>query len=298
LFHITGLICQIVTSLVAPSPLILSYRFEPEVMLDSIREYTPGFALGAVTAFVALTGAESFTRSDFSSFERIYSGGAPVSAATAQKFEAATGCQMHGCFGMTETSAPTIFAPFGIPGRVDPASGALTVGIPSPGTMARIVDDEGNEVSAGESGELVFEGPQVTAGYWNRPEETAAAIRGGRLYSGDVAVMDADGWFYIVDRKKDVIISSGYKVWPREVEDVLNEHPLVIESAVVGVPDDYRGETVKAYVSLRDGAELDPQMLMRFAGERLSAYKRPRTVVILPSLPKTMSGKILRRELR
>jgi long-chain acyl-CoA synthetase len=298
LFHITGLVCQIVTSLITPAPLILSYRFEPDVMLDSIREYSPAFAVGAVTAFVALISAKTFAKKDFSSFERIYSGGAPVSPAIAKKFEAETDRQMHGCFGMTETSAPTHFAPFNIPGRVDSVSGALTIGIPTPGTLARIVDDAGIDVPAGVPGELVIEGPQVTAGYWRRPDETEATIRGKKLYSGDIAVMDDEGWFYIVDRKKDVIISSGYKVWPREVEDVLNEHPLVLESAVIGVPDEYRGETVKAFVCLREGSSIEPQTLIDFAGERLSAYKRPHSLVIMQALPKTISGKILRRELR
>jgi long-chain acyl-CoA synthetase len=298
LFHITGLVCQLVTSLLTPAPLVLSYRFEPEVMLSSIREHSPAFAVGAVTAFVALLGAPSFARADFASFQRVYSGGAPVSPATARAFEDATGHQLHGAFGMTESSAPTHFAPFGIPSRVDATSGALTIGIPTPGTLVRILDDAGAEVPPGEPGEMVIEGPQVVAGYWHRPEETAATIREGRLYSGDIAVMDEQGWFYIVDRKKDVIISSGFKVWPREVEDVLTEHPSVREAAVIGVPEAYRGETVKAFVSLHDGATVTPEELIAFAGERLSAYKRPRMMVVLPSLPKTVSGKILRRELR
>jgi long-chain acyl-CoA synthetase len=298
LFHITGLICQLTTSLVVPAPLILSYRFDPEIMLSSIRDYGPTFAIGAVTAFVGILAADSFTREDFASFERIYSGGAPVSPATARQFEEATGYQLHGAFGMTESSAPTHFSPFNVPAPVDTSSGALTIGIPTPGTMAWIVDDSGKQVGPGEQGELVIAGPQVASGYWHRPEETAAVFREGKLVTGDIAIMDSRGWFYIVDRKKDVIISSGYKIWPREVEDVLYEHPMVREVAVVGVPDAYRGETVKAVVSLYTAGSVEPKELIEFVGQRLSAYKRPTLVEIIPDLPKTLTGKILRREVR
>ena len=151
---------------------------------------------------------------------------------------------------------------------------------------------------AGEVGEVVIAGPQVVPGYWNKPEETAHAIPGGELHTGDVGNMDADGWFYIVDRKKDMINASGYKVWPREVEDVLYEHPAVHEAAVVGAPDEYRGETVRAFVSLKPGAAPTRRSSSRFCRERLAAYKCPRSVEILDELPKTVSGKILRRELR
>ena len=138
----------------------------------------------------------------------------------------------------------------------------------------------------------------MVPGYWNKPEETAHAMPDGRLRTGDVGYMDEDGWFYLVDRSKDLIVASGYKVWPREVEDVLVEHPAVREAAVVGVPDDYRGETVKAYVSLRPGAEAEPDELSAFCRKRMAAYRVPRLVEIRDELPKTITGKILRRELR
>ena len=165
-------------------------------------------------------------------------------------------------------------------------------------TTVRIIDDAGNDVPLGEIGEIVAEGPQVVAGYWQKPEETAASLPGGSLRSGDVGFMNEDGWVFIVDRKKDMINASGYKVWPREVEDVLAEHPAVREAAVVGVPDEKRGETVKAFVSLREGQHVDPDDLIAHCKERMSAYKYPRHLEIIEELPKTVTGKILRRQLR
>jgi long-chain acyl-CoA synthetase len=153
-------------------------------------------------------------------------------------------------------------------------------------------------VPFGELGEIAVRGPQVVPGYWRRPEESAAALPDGELRTGDIGFMDVDGWLYVVDRKKDMINASGFKVWPREVEDVLYLHPAVREAAVVGEADGYRGETVKAYVSLRPGQEAAPQELVAHCEEQLAAYKYPRTVEVLPELPKTTSGKILRRELR
>jgi long-chain acyl-CoA synthetase len=181
---------------------------------------------------------------------------------------------------------------------VDPVSGTLSVGLPGADTVVRILDDQGAEVPFGEHGEIAVRGPQVVPGYWRRPDATAETFPDGELRTGDIGFMDEQGWLYVVDRKKDMINASGFKVWPREVEDVLYTHPAVREAAVVGVPDGYRGETVKAYISLRPGAEADPGELAAYCKERLAAYKYPRQVEILPDLPKTASGKILRRELR
>jgi long-chain acyl-CoA synthetase len=298
LFHITGLIGHIAVSLLTPMPLVLAYRFEPQVVLDALREHRPTFTIGAITAFSALLNAPGFSKDDFSSFEVIYSGGAAISPTAEQGFLAATGRQVHNAYGLTETTSPMTVTPFGAPSPVDPTSGALSVGVPAPNTIVRIVGDDGNDVPLGEVGEIVAEGPQVVAGYWGKPEETAANLPGGALKSGDVGFMSPEGWVFIVDRKKDMINASGYKVWPREVEDVLAEHPAVREAAVVGVPDEKRGETVKAFVSLRPGAGTTPEELIAHCKERLAAYKYPRTVVLLDELPKTVTGKILRRELR
>ncbi|GAC1593139.1 MAG: hypothetical protein NVS3B21_13790 [Acidimicrobiales bacterium] len=298
LFHITGLIGHIAASLLVPMPLILAYRFEPQVVLDALVEHRPTFTIGAITALNALLNAPGFNQDHFSSLTSIYSGGAAISPTAERAFLAATGLQVHNAYGLTETTSPMTLTPFGSPSPVDPTSGALAVGVPVPNTIVRIVGDDGKDLPLGEVGEIVAEGPQVIAGYWEKPDETEANLPGGALKSGDVGFMSPEGWVFIVDRKKDMINASGYKVWPREVEDVLAEHPAVLEAAVVGVPDEKRGETVKAFVSIKPGASATPDELVAHCKERMAAYKYPRIVVILDELPKTVTGKILRRELR
>ena len=298
LFHITGLIGHIAVSMLAPAPLVLAYRFEPQVVLDAFLEHRPTFTIGAITAFNALLNAPGFTKDHFASFTSIYSGGAAISPTAEQGFLAATGKQVHNAYGLTETTSPMTVTPFGAPSPVDPTSGALSVGVPAPSTIVRIQDDDGKDLPLGEIGEIVADGPQVVAGYWGKPDETAANLPGGALKSGDVGFMNPEGWVFIVDRKKDMINASGYKVWPREVEDVLAEHPAVREAAVVGVPDEKRGETVKAFVSLKAGSTATPEEIIAHCKERMAAYKYPRSVEIVDELPKTVTGKILRRELR
>lgn len=298
LFHITGMVCQLGACLNSAGTLVLAYRFEAGVVLDAFAEHRPHYTVGPSTAFMALAAHPSVTRDHFSSFRIISSGGAPLPPALVEKFRAGFGPYIRNGYGLTECTAPCAAVPPDREAPVDPASGTLAVGVPGPDTVVRIVDDEGTEVPFGEQGEIVVRGPQVVPGYWRRPDATEATFPGGELRTGDIGFMDADGWLYVVDRKKDMINASGFKVWPREVEDVLHTHPAVREAAVVGVPDGYRGETVKAYVSLRPGAAPDPDELAAYCRERLAAYKYPRLVEILPDLPKTASGKILRRELR
>jgi long-chain acyl-CoA synthetase len=298
LFHITGLIGHIAVSLLVPAPLILAYRFEPGVVLDAFLEHRPTFTIGAITAFNALLNAPGFTKDHFASFTSVYSGGAAISPTAEKAFLEATGIQVHNAYGLTETTSPMTVTPFGSPSPVDPTSGALSVGVPAPNTIVRIQDDDGQDLPLGEVGEIVADGPQVVAGYWGKPEETAANLPGGALKSGDVGFLTPEGWVFIVDRKKDMINASGYKVWPREVEDVLAEHPAVRESAVVGVPDAKRGETVKAYVSVKAGSDVTAEELIAHCKERMAAYKYPRQIEIIDELPKTVTGKILRRELR
>jgi long-chain acyl-CoA synthetase len=298
LFHITGLIGHIAISFLAPMPLVLAYRFEPSVVLDALVRHRPTYTIGAITAFNALFNHPGFSQDHFSSFTSVYSGGAPISPTAEKVFLEATGLQVHNAYGLTETTSPMTLTPFGAPSPVDPISGALSVGVPVPSTVVRILGDDGAELALGEIGEIVAEGPQVVAGYWGKPEETAASLPGGALRSGDVGFMNEDGWIFIVDRKKDMINASGYKVWPREVEDVLAEHPAVREAAVVGVPDEKRGETVKAFVSLKEGHEVTAEEIIAHCKERMAAYKYPRQVEVLDELPKTVTGKILRRELR
>lgn len=298
LFHITGLIGHIAVSLLAPCTLVLAYRFEPQVVLDALVEHRPTFSVGAITAFSALLNAPGFTKDHFSSFTSIFSGGAAISPTAEKNFFDATGRQVHNIYGLTETTSPMTTTPIGADAPVDPTSGALSVGLPAPSTIVRIIDDEGTPVPLGEVGEILADGPQVVAGYWGKPDETAANLPGGALRTGDVGFMNPEGWVFIVDRKKDMINASGYKVWPREVEDVLAEHPAVRESAVVGVPDEKRGETVKAYVSVKAGAQVTPEELIAHCKARMAAYKYPRQVELIDELPKTVTGKILRRELR
>ncbi len=297
LFHITGLIAGIAVSFLVPAELVLGYRFEAEVLLDAIRERRPTFTVAAITVFIALANMPGVTREDLASLRSTYSGGAPVTPAWAKRFEDTFGIRIHSMYGLTETTSPSHAVPLGASAPVDPTSGALSVGVPVPSTVARIVGDDREELPPGEVGEIVIFGPQVVPGYWNKPDESQHAMPGGHLHTGDVGFMDEHGWFYVVDRKKDLINASGYKVWPREVEDVLCEHDAVSEAAVVGVADEYRGETVKAFVTLRPGASVDEQTLIAHCKARMSAYKYPRSIEFMDVLPKTTTGKVLRRDL-
>lgn len=300
-FHITGLIAHIAVAALAGIPIITFYRFDPAEMLRLTERWHGTFTVASITVFIALMNHPDIKTRNLSSMKKLFSGGAPVSPAVVENFQAITGTYIHNIYGLTETTSPSHATPLGGRAPVDSDSGALAVGLPIPNTICKIVDvATGAELPVGEIGELITKGPQVVAGYWQKPEETANAIRDGYLYTGDVAKMDDEGWFYIVDRKKDMIIVSGYKVWPRDVEDVLYQHPAVREAAVIGVPDQYRGETVKAYVSLKTGFAntITPQELVEFCKERMANYKYPRQVEILDELPKTTTGKYLRRELR
>ncbi|MFE6688737.1 class I adenylate-forming enzyme family protein [Streptomyces sp. NPDC057743] len=298
LFHITGMVCELAACLASAGTLALAYRFEAGTVLDAFREHRPAFTVGPSTAFMALMAHPDATPDHFASFRMLSSGGAPLPPALVETFRATFGPYLHNGYGLTECTAPCASVPPGKQAPVDKVSGTLAVGVPAPDTVVRIVDEAGRDLPFGEQGEITVRGPQVVPGYWRRPDATAEAIPGGELRTGDIGFMDRDGWLYVVDRKKDMINASGFKVWPREVEDVLYRHPAVREAAVVGVPDAYRGETVKAYVSLRPGASCTPDELAGYCKERLAAYKYPRAVEVLPELPKTTSGKILRRELR
>jgi long-chain acyl-CoA synthetase len=298
LFHVTGLIGHAVLALLAAKPLVLGYRFQAATMLKLIRESRPYFTVGSITAFLALMNLPDTIPSDFSSFKAVYSGGAAVPVSIVQEWETKFGCYIHNAYGLTESTSPAILVPFGRRAPVDQQHGALSIGVPVFNTEAKIVGEDGRPVPVGVSGEILLRGPQVMLGYWGKPQETAESLRNGWLWTGDVGYMDAQGWFYLIDRKKDMINASGYKVWPREVEDVLYRHPSVREAAVVGVQDPYRGETVKAVVSLKAGHSVTPDQLARFCKELLASYKYPRIINIVDELPKTASGKILRRDLR
>lgn len=298
LFHITGLIANIASPLLAAAATILTCRFHPVVSAESIAEHQATATIGAITVFIAWTNNPDVTPEHLSSFRSVYSGGAPIPKAALEAFRSKFGHYIHNGYGLTETNSPAIVVPFSKEAPVDAASGAVSIGVPVPSTTAWVVDEQSADLPIGQIGEIVVAGPQVALGYWNKPEESEHAMPGGRLHTGDVGFMDAEGWFYIVDRKKDQINASGFKVWPREVEDVLYEHPAIREAAVVGAVDAYRGETVKAFVSVKDGSSVTIDEIIAFCKERLAAYKCPRIVEVMDDLPKTVTGKILRRELR
>jgi long-chain acyl-CoA synthetase len=299
LFHITGLVAGIALSYQSGMPLVLFHRFDASEFLRLAERWQATFTVMAITAFYAIMNVPESRTTDLASLVKVYSGGAPVTPMASAAWAELTGSPIHNIYGLTETASPSHAVPMGVAAPVDETSGALSVGLPVPGVDVRIVVPEtGVDATPGEVGEVWIKGPMVTPGYWHKPEANAESFTDGYLHTGDVGKMDEQGWFFIVDRLKDMINASGYKVWPREVEDFLYQHPAVHEAAVVGVPDEYRGETVKAFVSLKAGASATPEELVAFCKERMAAYKYPRVVEILPELPKTASGKILRRELR
>jgi len=231
---------------------------------------------------------------DVSSIKACISGSAPLMRETQVTFEALTGGKLVEGYGLSETPTAT---------HCNPLQGLRkegSIGVPLPDVDARIIskDDETTVLIPGEIGELVVKGPQVMKGYHNMPSETANALREGWLYTGDIARMDEDGYFYIVDRKKELIKPSGYQVWPREVEEVIAENPKVLEVGVAGIPDAYRGETVKAWVVLKNGETATVDEIRAWCKERIAPFKAPTQVEFRDELPKTTIGKILRRELQ
>lgn len=298
LFHVTGLVGHISVSWSLAAPLVLTYRFHTELMLETMLRHKPCFTVGAITAYIAMMQSPLSTPDHYRSFHAVVSGGAPIPPAIVDEFRAHSGRTILNGYGLTETSAAVVAVPQDCDTPVDPASGSLSVGLPKFGVDLWIAGEAGEALPVGEVGEIVVSGPTVSCGYWSRPEETAQAMRPGGFHTGDVGFMDEAGWVYLVDRMKDMINASGYKVWPREVEDVLYSHAAVREAAVVGVPDSYRGESVRAVISLRQDAETTPAEIIAFCRARIAPYKVPREVIIMDDLPKTLSGKILRRALK
>jgi long-chain acyl-CoA synthetase len=302
LFHVTGQVAHLASATYAGIPVILFFRFDPDEAFKLIERWKATMTLGSITVFISWMNHPDMKKYDFSTMKKVYTGGAPVPMAVVEKFEEISGTYIHNAYGLTETNSPSHFTPWGTRAPVDEETGALSIGIPICNTISKIMDLETGEreLPPGEIGEIVVKGPMVIPGYWNKPQETAHAIRNGWLYTGDVGKMDEKGWFYVIDRKKDLIIVSGYKVWPREVEDVLYQHPAVKEATVIGIPDPYRGETVKAFVALKEPSKdkVSSEELIEFCRKRMAAYKCPRMVEITLEIPKTFTGKFLRRALR
>jgi long-chain acyl-CoA synthetase len=293
LFHVYGMTVGMNLGLLIGARLLLLPRFTPQAAAEMVEAHHPTIFPGAPTMYVALAEYARHTHLDLSSIRGCISGSAPLPQQVQEEFERLTGGRLVEGYGLSEASPVTHCQPLWDAPR---KSG---IGLPYPSTEVRIVDDEGHDVPIGEAGELWLKGPQVMKGYWRRPEETKDVLSSeGWLHTGDVAVMDSDGYFRIVDRKKDMIICSGFNVYPREVEEVLYQYPAIQEASVIGIPDAYRGETIKAYIVSRSGALLDLDDLNVFCRQRLAGYKVPRFYEVVDTLPKSAVGKILRRVLR
>jgi long-chain acyl-CoA synthetase len=274
--------------------IILLPRFEINSLIKALKKHRPTMLPGVPTLFVALINDPRLPKMDLSSLWGCISGSAPLPLEVRDRFEDLSGCRILEGYGLTEASPVTHINP--VVGPRPPGS----MGLPLPGTHARVVDQETGtrDLPPGEVGELILKGPQVMRGYWRNPQETDIALKDGWLYTGDLAKMDAQGYFYIVERKKDLIIAGGYNIYPREVEEVLYQHPQVKEAVALGVPDAYRGETVKVVIVPTDGARLTAQEIQAYCKSQLAVYKVPSIVEFRDQLPKSMVGKVLRRLLR
>jgi len=297
LYHIYGMTVTMNSSISSAGAMILIPRFDPVEVLSSIQRHKASIFCGVPTLYAFLINHPEISKFDCSSVRFCISGASPLPPEVQKRFmELTKGTLVEG-YGLTEASPVTHANP------LDPTLETVkigSIGLIWPDTEAKIVDLETGERSlpAGEVGELAVKGPQVMKGYWNRPEETADVLREGWLHTGDIAKMDEDGYFYIVDRKKDLLKYKGYSVYPREVEDVIYEHPAVKLCAVVGKPDKLSGEIPKAFIVLKEGAEATEEELIQFVKERVAPYKRIREVEFRKELPMTLVGKVLKRTLR
>jgi long-chain acyl-CoA synthetase len=292
-FHVYGLTVCLLLGLRLGAALVLLPRFDLDGVLAAVDKYRPTLFPGVPTMYVAINNAVEKGGHDLSSIKACLSGAAALPLEVAERFERFSGGRLVEGYGLSESSPVAIANP--LYGKRK----AGTIGMPLPDTLARVADPSQPDqtMPVGKPGELALAGPQVMPGYWNQPDETAQVLQDGWLFTGDMAVMDEEGYFSIVDRKKELIIAGGYNVYPREVEEVLYEHPKILEVCVAGVPDSYRGEIVKAFVVLRPGEQASTDEIREFAKARLAAYKVPRAVEFRDELPKTLIGKVLRRAL-
>jgi long-chain acyl-CoA synthetase len=296
MFHVYGLIVGMSLAVyVGSSMVMIANPRDLKDVLTSIDKYRPTMYPGVPTMYNAINNHPEVKagKYDLSSIQACISGSAPLMRETKEQFEHLTGGKLVEGYGLTETLVATHCNPIFGENRTG------SIGLPFPGNDCRIVslDDEITVLKPEEVGELVIQGPSVMRGYHNMPTETANTLREGWLYTGDIAYMDKEGYFHIVDRKKELIKPGGFQVWPREVEEVISQHPKVLEVGVAGIPDAYRGETVKAWVVLKPGESADAEEIRAWCKERLASFKVPTQVEFRAELPKTMVGKILRREL-
>jgi len=295
LFHVYGLTTVMNFAVQSGAAMILEPQLDLEHVLKDIQTHRPKLFHGAPRIYNAVINSPLATKYDLRSIVACISGSAPLMMETARKFKELTGANLVEGYGLTEASPVTHCNPV-----LDPAKNRIgTIGLPFPDTEGRLVDLETGErdVVPGEAGELVIRGPQLMDGYYNNPEETAQTLRDGWLHTGDIATIDADGYVAIVDRKKELIIVSGYNVYPREVEEALATHPAVLEAAAIGVPHPIKGEEVKAFVVLKPGQTATADELIAFCREQLAPFKVPKAVELRDTLPKTLIGKVLRRQL-
>jgi long-chain acyl-CoA synthetase len=292
LFHVFGMTGVMNVALAGGFEIILLPRFRLDQLLKVIAKERATVLLGVPTMYSAINGSKLLDQYDLSSLRYCISGGAPLPREIQATFERLTGCILVEGYGLTEAGPVCTINPFGAP---RPGS----IGLPLPGTLVEItaIDDPDRRLPVGQRGEICISGPQVMAGYEGRPEETADALRGGRLHTGDVGYIDQDGYVYLIDRIKDLILSAGFNVYPRMVEEAILLHPAVAEATVCGVPDRHRGETIKAYVRLCEGTELSASELREFLRDKLAPFEQPKAIEIRDELPLTWLGKPSRRAL-
>ena len=269
-------------------------RPEPKINIELIKKHKPTFLPGVPTIFVGLLADSDFRKLDFSAMKGFFSGAAPLAADTISDLKELTGATMCEVYGATETTAVASITPWG--GQIKPG----TVGVPVPDTDIKIVELENHEkeLEIGEPGEIAIKGPQIMMGYYKKPEETTQALKDGWFLTGDIGKFDEDGYLTIVDRKKDMIIAGGYNIYPVELDDVLMGHPKIMEACTIGLPHEYRGETVKAFIVVNEGESLTEEEVSAYCKDNLAAYKVPKIIEFIDELPKSAVGKILRRKLR
>jgi long-chain acyl-CoA synthetase len=293
-FHVFGMSTAMNFAVYVGWSQVLVPRPQPEPLLEAIRKFRPTFAALVPTMYIGMLNHPDLKKTDMSCIRGAFSGSAPLPVEVIHEFERLTGAVIVEGFGLTETTPVTHINPFGGVRKVG------SIGVPISDTECRIVslDDGVTDMPIGEPGELIVKGPQVMKGYKDMPDETANTLRNGWCYTGDIGTMDQDGYFYIVDRKKDMIISGGFNIYPRDIDEVLYEHPKVQEACTIGIPDPKRGENVKVFVVLKQGATATQEELLEYCATKLAKYKLPAEIEFRKELPKTNVGKILRKQLR
>jgi long-chain acyl-CoA synthetase len=292
LFHIYAMNCAMNSFLRAGATIVLIRRFDPIPVLEQIQKHRCNFFHGAPPMYITWVNTPTLGDYDLSSMRMAYSGAAPLPTQVLDRFRTVTGVEIVEGYGLTETSPVTHSNAAG------PVTKPGTVGPPIPGVEVRLVDEEGRDVAPGAAGEIICRGENITIGYWRNPAATAEALRDGWFHTGDIATVDEDGYYRIVDRKKDMINAGGFKVWPREIEEVLFRHPAVREAAVVAMPDTYWGERPMAYIALKEGQAATEEALIAYCKEHLATFKVPCLIRFRDEFPKLPTGKVLRRVLR